>query len=157
MAKRESKATAAADKQRQNSGDRDAGGKFAPGNSHAFRPGESGNPAGRPKSITLSEALRRELAKDAPAEEGKPAGETYAERIAAMLCAEAAKGNVRAATEIADRTEGKPRQSVDVDMNLKDWRARAKAHGLREEDVISEARRIIESESATARSGRTSH
>ena len=79
-----------ADKQRGSSA---RGKPFEPGNPHAWKPGESGNPAGRPKSITLSEALRRELAKEAPAEEGKPAtGETYAERIAVMLCAEAAWG-----------------------------------------------------------------
>lgn len=159
MTKRASKRAASADKQRRNSGERAEGGKFAPGNSLAWKPGESGNPAGRPKSITLSEALRRELAKDAPATEGAEAtGDTYAERIAAVLCAEAARGNVRAATEIADRTEGRPRQAVEVDMNVRDWRERAKAAGIPESDVIAEARRMLdESEPTIRRSTRTGH
>ncbi|HEX7176891.1 MAG TPA: DUF5681 domain-containing protein [Pyrinomonadaceae bacterium] len=39
-------------------------GKFAEGNKlgRRFRPGQSGNPKGRPKSITLSEAYRKLLA-----------------------------------------------------------------------------------------------
>lgn len=153
MAKRGEKA-AATDKQRPNSEAR----ARSLANLKPFQPGQSGNPAGRPKSITLSEALRRELAKQAPAREGEEAtGETLAEQIARVLCQAAAGGSVRAVQEIGDRTEGRPRQSVDVDMSVRDWRAKAKAHGLTEEDVIAEARRIIESESATVRSGRTSH
>ena len=105
-----------------------------------FEPGQSGNPAGRPKSITLSEALRHELAKEAPE---AAAGETYAEKIAGVLCAAAAGGNVNAAREIADRTEGKPRQAVDIDMSVMDWRAIAKTQGISEQDVIREAQRII--------------
>ena len=103
MAKRGDK-SAATDKQRGNS---DARARSL-ANLKPFQPGQSGNPAGRPKSITLSETLRRELAKECPEE----ADQTYAERIAAVLCKSAAEGNVRAAQEIADRTEGKPRQSV---------------------------------------------
>jgi hypothetical protein len=135
-----------ADKQRKNSGDRDEKGRFQKGNQTAFKPGESGNPKGRPKSITLSEDLRAQLGQVMPGEDEK----TYAEKIALVLCDEATKGNVGAAREIADRTEGKPRQSLDVDMSVMDWRALASAHGLNEQDVIAEARRIIaESVAAT--------
>ncbi len=106
-----------------------------------FKPGQSGNPAGRPKSITLSEAIRLQLAKKV----SDGSDYTYAEAIAQVLCVAAVRGNVNAAREIADRTEGKPRQSVDVDMSVSDWRALAHRHGLTEQDVINEARRLIES------------
>jgi hypothetical protein len=107
-----------------------------------FRKGESGNPAGRPKSITLSEALRVELARLNPKTKDE---QTYAETIAKLMVKAAAtgKGSIRAAQEIADRTEGKPRQSVEMDMNVRDWRALARAHGLSEQDVIREAKQLI--------------
>ena len=126
----------ATDKQRKNR----EGRKRSLANLKPFRKGQSGNPKGRPKSITLSEALRHELAKENP--KGKD-GETYAERIAAVLCQAAVGGNVNAAKEIADRTEGKPRQALEVDMSVMDWRAIAKTQGVSETDVIREAQRII--------------
>ena len=132
------------DKQRENSEEEATGRERSLANLKPFQPGQSGNPKGRPKSITLSEALRQQLAQQIP---GK-SEQTYAEKIALMLCKEAAKGNVGAAREIADRTEGKPRQTVDVDMSLFDWRALAKAHGIDERDVLAEAQRIIAAESA---------
>lgn len=73
-----------------------------------------------------------------------------------MLCESAAGGNVAAAREIADRTEGKPRQALDVDMNVLDWRAIAKAQGISEQDVIAEAKRII-AESVNAGSPPAGH
>lgn len=115
--------------------------KRAVANLKPFPKGVSGNPGGRPKSATLSEAIRAKLAEIAP---GK-SEQTVAEVIAAALCFQAAKGNVLAAKEIADRTEGKARQSVDVDMNVRDWRELARQHKLSEQHVIDEARRIIES------------
>ena len=79
-----------------------------------YRKGQSGNPGGRPKSRILSEALRTQLAEVKP---GDPAGRTYAEVVAANLiqiaCSEG-PGAVHAANEIADRIEGRPRQSIEV-------------------------------------------
>jgi hypothetical protein len=116
-------------------------GTLAPGHTLGSRwqPGQSGNPKGRPKGVTLSDALRRMLAEQAP---GK-SEQTYAEAIARALCKEAAKGNVLAAKEVADRTEGKPKQAVD--MNIRDWRDMASAYGFTEDDVLREAKRLIES------------
>ncbi len=105
-----------------------------------WKPGQSGNPKGRPKSITLSEALRLELAKAHPQGDGE---QTYAEAIAAILCQTAAQGNILAAKEIADRTEGRPKQAVDIEMNVNDWREVARQHGVSEQDVIREAQRLI--------------
>jgi hypothetical protein len=116
-------------------------GTFAPGNKlgNRFKPGASGNPNGRPKLTLLSEAIRAQLAVTALDADEK----TYAEVIAEKLCTEAASGNVLAAREIADRTEGKAKQQVDVDLSIFDWRELARAHGLNEQDVINEARRLI--------------
>jgi hypothetical protein len=126
------------DKQRKNS----EGRKRRLANLKPWRKGESGNPAGRPKSVTLSEAYRIALAQPFPDD---PQGRTYAEIIAEKLVMNAATGEVSSAREIADRTEGRPKQMLDVDVKLLDWRELARAHGLTEEDVIAEARRLIES------------
>jgi hypothetical protein len=116
-------------------------GTFAPGNKlgNRFKPGASGNLKGRPKLTLLSEAIRAQLAVVAPDADER----TYAEVIAEKLCTEAAAGNVLAAREIADRTEGRPKQAIDVDLSVFDWRELARAHGLNEQDVIREAQRLI--------------
>lgn len=82
----------------------------------AWKPGQSGNPAGRPKKpITLlSEAIRAKL------QESYADGKTYAEAIADRLCKEAIKHEtqfVATSSLIADRTEGKPTQPVDMNIN----------------------------------------
>ena len=125
-------------------------GTFAPGNKlgNRFQPGASGNPKGRPKLTLLTEAIRAQLAVGAPDADER----TYAEVIAEKLCTEAAAGNVLAAREIADRTEGRPKQAIDVDLSVMDWREVARTHGLSEQDVINEARRLI-AESALAGGG----
>jgi len=76
-----------------------------------FTPGQSPNPGGRAKSALLSEAYRRKLADLVP---NDPKGRTFSELIADAMVNEAIKGKVHAASEINDRTEGKPRQEVEV-------------------------------------------
>jgi hypothetical protein len=66
--------------------------------------GVSGNPKGRPKSQTLGEAYRKVLAEPDP---NDPEGRTFAELIAAKVCNSALSGDIKAAQEIADRTEVK--------------------------------------------------
>jgi hypothetical protein len=102
---------AAVDMQRKNNGRAPEGGRFTKGNTCGFRKGRSGNPAGRPKSAMLSDVMRRELASPCPDDEQ---GRTWAEVIADQLIAKAAAGDVAAAKEIADRTEGKARQHVNL-------------------------------------------
>ncbi len=116
-------------------------GKFPPGNKigKQFPPGVSGNPQGRPKLTKLTDALREQLAEtnpDAPEE-------TVAEQIARALISEAKTGNVQAIREIADRTEGKPKQAIDLDLQINDWRTLAQNYGVTEEDVIREAKLLI--------------
>jgi hypothetical protein len=128
-------------------------GKGSPPKDTRWKPGQSGNPAGRPKSITLSEAMRLELAKMLP---GDTQERTFAEVIAQQLVRAAATGNILAAKEIADRTEGKPKQAIAMDMNVTDWRELARQNGLNETDVIGEAQRLI-AESGLDSGGATSH
>ena len=72
--------------------------------------GVSGNPGGRPKQKLISAELERLLQQQAPG----ASGQTWASVIAESLLKQAAKGNVRAIAELANRLEGTPRQSVDV-------------------------------------------
>jgi hypothetical protein len=105
-----------------------------------FPKGTSGNPAGRPKKALLSDALRRQLAITAP---GMPE-RTQAEAIASALIAEAILGNVAAIREVGDRSEGKPAQAIALDLDVRDWRQMAQSNGLELNDVLTEARLLIE-------------
>jgi len=81
-------------------------------NSQNLKPwpkGTSGNPAGRPRNTKLTTAMRELLDKPFPHDE---AGRTYAEVIAERMVLEACRGNVRAAKEVALRTEGRPPRRV---------------------------------------------
>jgi Family of unknown function (DUF5681) len=78
-----------------------------------FAPGVSGNPNGRPKSRTLSEAYRELLKQPLPSDPTR----TYADVVAAALLKNAMSGDVSSARELADRTEGKPRQPVDLSVD----------------------------------------
>lgn len=76
-----------------------------------FPKGVSGNPSGRPKgSGRLSKAYASQMLEPFP---NDPHGRTYAEVIAEKQAQAAADGDVAAAREIADRTEGKPTQRVE--------------------------------------------
>jgi hypothetical protein len=118
-------------------------GTFAPGHKlgNRFAKGESGNSAGRPKLTRLTECLREQLAEAMPGASER----TIAEAIARALIREAISGNVQAAREIGDRTEGKPKQSIDLDLQISDWRTEAQKYGVTEQDVINEAKLLIES------------
>jgi len=80
---------------------------LARGEAHRFKPGQSGNPGGRPRTAKLSEASRAKLAAPVP---GDPEGRTFAEAIVDSLARSALKGDIRAAQELADRAEGRPSQ-----------------------------------------------
>jgi hypothetical protein len=82
------------------------------GKSHRWKKGQSGNPSGRPKSKTLSNAYRNKLEETVP---NDPEGRTWAELIAEAQVRDAVRGNVQAAREIADRTEGRARQAIEFE------------------------------------------
>jgi hypothetical protein len=108
----------ATDKQRNNNGKKR--GNVA--NLKPFPKGVSGNPAGRPKSLTLSEAYRRELAKIDPNDALK---RTFAEVLAEQMIVKAAKGDVAALKEIADRVEGKAKQTITLTTDRREHIERA--------------------------------
>ena len=76
---------------------------------HQFQPGQSGNPGGRPKGyVRFGDTLKRLLAKTD--RRNKTQMEKVAERVVAM----ALKGDMDAIRWIADRTDGKVAQQVNV-------------------------------------------
>lgn len=86
-----------------------------------WKPGQSGNPSGRPKRKPLTDAYAAILTKRIPAAVahklqllGRP---TYAQVIAMSLAQEAIKGKVQAASELADRVEGRIGQPGDSPEN----------------------------------------
>ena len=71
-----------------------------------FKPGQSGNPKGRPKLPKLKEAIAAILADEKD-------GKTALDAVLMALRAKAIKGDVRAAQELLDRAYGKAQQKVD--------------------------------------------
>lgn len=72
-----------------------------------FKPGESGNPAGRPPDRPVRDALRFVGLRE---KEGK----TAIVRMAEAVFKKAEKGDVPAIKEIADRLDGRPTQAVEL-------------------------------------------
>ena len=115
---------------------RDGEGKFTEPNKHTWKKGQSGNPSGRPKHKTLSEAYRDKLAEECP----MMPGATWAEFIAHQQVQAAAglsryESSTMAAREIADRTEGRPRQPIDLDVKDEARKLLAMLLGVDEEDL----------------------
>lgn len=80
-----------------------------PSKIHRWKPGESGNPKGRPKKgARFASALELEL------EAAHASGATLLSLVAKVLVAAALKGDIGAIREIADRLDGKARQSLEV-------------------------------------------
>ena len=82
------------------------------GKPYQWKKGQSGNPGGRPRINTLSDAYRCKLEEPVP---GDSEGRTFAEVIAQTLAEKALAGDIRAAQELADRAEGRARQSIAVE------------------------------------------
>lgn len=77
---------------------------------HAFKPGESGNLAGRPRKL-MTEAYRRALERKIA---NDPQGRSYADAIAEKMISLGLKGDVRAVAEVSTRADGLPQQSVSL-------------------------------------------
>jgi len=73
--------------------------------------GVSGNPGGRPKTAPITKLLCELLERPCP---GDKQNRTYAHKIAEAMLKRACHGDVRAAREVTDRTEGRAMQGVIV-------------------------------------------
>jgi hypothetical protein len=75
-----------------------------------WKPGQSGNPAGRPSWKLLTDHLRADMNHKVPLQVSDtlkiPKGSTWGAAIARRLCIEASAGNVAAAALIFSRVEG---------------------------------------------------
>ena len=84
---------------------------------HRFKPGQSGNPSGRPKKKPLTEALERLLIDgivpdDADGVASLFVGKKWADVVARGLITSAIAGDAPAFREAADRVEGKVTEKV---------------------------------------------
>ncbi len=76
---------------------------------YQFKPGESGNPAGRPKGSKNLKTILKELLA------GRDPDGQYANPLAKKLLQQAFnEDNYKAIVEIINRIEGMPKQSVDL-------------------------------------------
>jgi Family of unknown function (DUF5681) len=109
---------------------------FEKGNTVGFQPGQSGNPAGRPRGIRyLSEAYRAWLSQ--PSE--KDQERTNADVVAEAVGKQAIAGDIAAAKEIADRVEGKSRQAIDLN-NENERERKTRLYELMVERIIQRMR-----------------
>jgi hypothetical protein len=79
-----------------------------PNDDTKFKPGQSGNPNGRPKKLPELEVLLAEVLSD------EKDGTEAAKAILMALRAKAVKGDIRAAEVLLDRAYGKAKQSSEV-------------------------------------------
>jgi hypothetical protein len=94
------------------------------GASTRWRKGQSGNPGGRPKSRVLSEALRVRLAQVKDDATGRTFAEAIADNLVRLACSDEPNA-VHAAVEIANRLEGRSRQSIEFSDISADLRNRS--------------------------------
>jgi hypothetical protein len=103
----------------ENSGDNSGNANIA---AHKFKPGQSGNPGGRPKKQPITDYLIDQLDRPIPElmREKVPqifvevygSNATFGQLLAFKLITQAVKGDMQAAKEVLDRVEGKVKQSV---------------------------------------------
>ena len=87
------------------------GGKNPPPPHTRFKPGQSGNPSGRPQGTSLTARLRKALNAD---------GGRLADEVVRKLVSEAKRGKFNHVKEIFDRVDGSVVQRFKVDDALQD-------------------------------------
>lgn len=83
-----------------------------------FKPGQSGNPGGRPRGALSCPAVIRRRWHEKNPDDAR--GRTWFEMAVDELRTKAASGDVVAFKELYDRLEGKPRQSVTLTVDQRD-------------------------------------
>jgi hypothetical protein len=86
-----------------------------------FQPGQSGNPNGAPKGKRVSTILKELLEDRVKDKEGKELTRSQKLALKLFTLSESDEDNsaLRAIAEILDRTEGKSKQSIEVDTGPK--------------------------------------
>jgi hypothetical protein len=84
------------------------------GFAHRWKPGQSGNPGGRPKSGALARACREVMAEVVP---GDRKGRTGARAIAERMFEFALKGHLGAIKDMADRAEGRAGEYFNLELH----------------------------------------
>jgi hypothetical protein len=82
---------------------------------YRWKPGQSGNPLGRPQCKEISKALREILSSDC-----KLTARSGAEKIAREWYKQGLKGNIAALISLADRCEGRPAMAISIDGGQED-------------------------------------
>lgn len=82
-------------------------------NKNPYKKGQSGNPKGRPKKLPELDKLLADVMGE------EKDGMTAAEAILKALRAKATKGDIRAAEVLLDRSYGKAKEKIDLDINAK--------------------------------------
>ena len=83
---------------------------------HKFKKGVSGNPKGRPKKLPDLDKLLADVLGDEDDDKSE------AKAVLRALLIQAKKGNVRAIEVMLERAYGKPKQTVDQNINIGDFK-----------------------------------
>lgn len=121
--------------------------------SHTWRPGQSGNPKGRPKSVSVMASVREFLQRTEytipPDKEGEPAtlvklppGVTVADLLAQIVIRQALRGNYNFIRELLDRIDGRVPAKIE-------------SKGFTLADVVAEAEAAAKAHKPAERPGRT--
>jgi len=89
-------------------------GKKRKQDAHLWKPGQSGNPKGRPKKRTLSEELRDFIDQEMRDAEGNGKGITHRQALARVIVKQALSGKFPFVKEIFDRLEGKVADRTEI-------------------------------------------
>ena len=83
---------------------------------HKFKKGQSGNPKGRPKKLPDLDKLLANILGDDDDDKSEAA------KVIASLLAQAKKGNVRAIEVLLERAYGKPKQTIDNNITVGEFK-----------------------------------
>lgn len=106
-----------------------------------FKPGQSGNPKGRAKgSLNLSTILRRMLEEELEVvEDGARVKKPVKDILVRKLIRKAIKGeDLKAISEIFDRVDGKPKQTIDQNVALNERKSVSELFPFEKDDKDDE-------------------